>query len=254
LKKKYFLSFILFSLIFTIHGEGTVSEESVDSKNRLRLMTYEDEFFVPEEKKENTVLINKAGRNAIRTYYDEQSRVSKKETWEITDARNSRMVTVEFYEYEGNTDRIIKTTLMTDTSEEVTAFNEKGFPVVSEVFYFKDGEVKDNDEVEKIKYLFSKKSVSYDDKDRVVSETVTLEKKSQSKKYSYHEDSDIPADFESYENNRLQRKVMFVSADTYSEEVYFDSSYSVKSYFEEGKRIKDEYFQKGKLLRTKVYE
>ena len=83
---------------------------------------------------------------------------------------------------------------------------------------------------------------------------MTQDKKTELKIISYHEDKDIPPDFECYENGTLKKKVIYSSVSTYVEELFFDSSYSVKSYFNDGRRKQDVYFQNGKLIRTKKYE
>lgn len=242
-----FLSFFLFA-------EESSFIESVDSQNRLRLMTYEDEFFIPEKKENDSVLINKAGKTVNRSFYDELNRLTKKEIWEIPDARNSKMTVSECYEYEGNSDQIFKKTVTTDLSEEITDYNNKGLPVLTELYYFKDGEPVQEGEPEKIRYLFSTRKISYDEKDRVLSDSLSDEKNTRLKKYNYHEDENVPADFESFENGKLVKRIVYDASSTYFEEVFFDSSYSVKTFFEEGNRVKDEYYMNGKILRTKEYE
>lgn len=254
MKKRFFIPVILFSLIFAGFAEENILNESVDSQNRLRLMTYEDEYFISEAKNENTVLINKAGQTASRSYYDDLSRIIKNETWNISDARKSKIVLVEVFEYDGSSDFVSKKTSVTDTSEEVTVYASNGLPRKTELFYFKDGETNAEGETEKIKYLFSQQNIIYDEEDRVVSEEVKGENFSGLKKYIYNEDSDIPPDFENYENGKLIKRIQYSGKSDYSEEIFFDSSYYVKSYFEEGTRKRDEYFQNGKLLRSKIYE
>lgn len=252
-KKFLFFTFSVF-IFFSLSAEDVSLKESVDSENRLRLMTYEDEYFIPEEKNGDSVLINKAGKIASRSFYDGSNRIIKKEIWQISDARNSQLSEVEIFEYEDSSDNVSRKIYKTDMSEEITSYNKNGFPVLSELYYFNDGEKVNGEETEKTKYLFSKRSVSYDSENRVLTEELTQDKKIDLKKYSYNEDKDIPPDFESYENGILTKKVIHSSASSYVEEIFFDSSYSVKSYFDDGNRKKDEYFQNGKLIRTKKYE
>ena len=252
-KKFLYFAFLIF-LSFSLFSQESSLKESVDSENKLRLMTFEDEYFIPEKKDGESVLINKAGKSASRSFYDEANRIIKKEIWQISDARNSRLSEVEIYEYEDSSDNVSKKTYKTDMSEEITFYNKNGFPVLSELYFFKESEQKGKEEPEKIKYLFSKRSLSYDSENRVLKEEVTQDKKTELKIISYHEDKDIPPDFECYENETLKKKVIYSSVSTYVEELFFDSSYSVKSYFNDGRRKKDEYFQNGKLIRTKKYE
>ena len=98
-KKFLYFTFLIF-LSFSLFSQENSLKESVDSENKLRLMTFEDEYFIPEKKDGESVLINKAGKSASRSFYDEANRIIKKEIWQISDARNSRLSEVEIYEYE----------------------------------------------------------------------------------------------------------------------------------------------------------
>ena len=65
----------------------------------------------------------------------------------------------------------------------------------------------------------------------------------------------LPSDFEYYEDNVLKMKNKYSKVKgTYVSQVFFDDGYSVKSYFEKEKRIKDVYTINGEIKRVKNYE
>lgn len=252
-------------ILFTLVSFSAFSEEYSDSSNKLRLMTFEDEVFIPEERNTQTVIINKADSKAVREYYDEYQRLVKKETWLISDAKKSKPVTIELFSYGKTSGRILSKKTISEESEESVTYGENGLPSSSEFVKFSET-AKENQAPEKVPYLVYSKAWKYDKKDRLIYENHVSykyadenyskysERKLKEKKLKYHEDEEIPPDSELYENGKLTSSVTYESKGTYINSLVFDSGYTVKSYFVNDRRVKDEYFQNGNLLRSKEYE
>lgn len=250
--------FILFSVACVF------AQEDTDSSNRLRRMIFEEEIFIPEEKEETTVLINKAENKAVREFYDQKSRIVKREVWHLSDARQSKTLSTEFLTYKKNSDVLESKRIITEEAEELIKYNEKGQELSSEIKHLalisKDGTE------EKIFYPYLNRYWKYDKEGRSVYEgTVTFNytnenfskytgKNTKEKKISYSENPDVPPDEEILENGTLLHRTKYESKGTYVTETFFDSDYTVKSFYENDRRIKDEYFLEGKLLRVKKYE
>ena len=76
------------------------------------------------------------------------------------------------------------------------------------------------------------------------------------RRYEYtYNDYSSEADSKYYENNILKMKIQYTAQKgTYNSWIYFDSAFSVKTYYEDDLRVRDEYYNNGQLFRTKVYE
>ena len=69
------------------------------------------------------------------------------------------------------------------------------------------------------------------------------------------EKSKIPPDSKYYENNVLKMHNVYTDQKgNWVSTVYFDENLSVKTYYEDYIRVRDEYYNRGRLFRTKVYE
>ena len=65
----------------------------------------------------------------------------------------------------------------------------------------------------------------------------------------------IPPDYKFYENDILKMQNIYsAEKGTYISWVYFDEKLSVKTYYEEDVRVRDEYYNQGRLFRTKIYK
>ena len=69
------------------------------------------------------------------------------------------------------------------------------------------------------------------------------------------EENEIPPDSKYYENNVLKMKKIYTAQKgAYYTWVYFDENLAVKTYYEDDIRVRDEFYNNGKLFRTKTYE
>ena len=72
--------------------------------------------------------------------------------------------------------------------------------------------------------------------------------------YSYKKDEEIPPDYEYYENGELKIKTTYTTKTEYTTQVFFDDSFSVITYYDDGKKLRDEYYNKDTFVREKIYE
>lgn len=258
---------IIKTLFFLFLFSGTISslfaqEEFLDSKNRLREMTFEDEIFIPEIKNAETVLINKAGNIVSREFYDKSNRLVKKEDWEISEASESKVVRFETYDYFEGSDIVQRKSVITSDSEIKYEFNKDGKPKREDTYVLWEDE--------ETKEVLKKRTVSslwtYDTKNRLLVEKVVsyhyadekslkYEKTtSEQKQYSYHEDSETPPDFSVFINGIKKSMTLYSGKNDYRTDLFFDEGYVVRTYFVEGIRRKEEIYENGKLQRQKEYE
>ena len=103
---------------------------------------------------------------------------------------------------------------------------------------------------------------TYDDKNRITSETVSEGTSVKKQLYNYAksdrlktEDSDeLPPDYEYYENGALITKTEYKEKGVYSTTIWFDSTSSVRTDYENYVKVRDVYFTNGVERRVKNYE
>lgn len=248
----------------------SVEKRLLDSNARLRMLEFEDEVFVPEAGKDNTVLINKAGTRAVRTFYDSLYRVTEKEIWKIAGARDSSVERYETYSYKGDSFRPHKISVSTKGSTVIQVLNERGLTESSRTEKFVTVKTKDPEsgkETEKeLSYVSSDIRWTFDEEDRITSENqriyvyanenyekaVSIRRKKQS--YIYHKDSELPPDYEYYEDGKLRMRTRYTGKETWTTEMKFDEGYSVVSNYTDGKKTLEEYFLDGKKIRSTAHE
>lgn len=225
--------------------------------NGLAMLEYGTEFLIPHESSEYKILIKGDDKEITRYFYDSFYRLVKKELWEYKDGA---VVLKDSEEFEFETEERKPSTRVLEENDirERTQYDGKGNLVKSERYFIKDGkeyliyrftcEYDDDNQIKQEE----KTDITYDDEYRKVIDSFT-------KKYiySYHEDfdEDIPADFEYYEDSVL-KMINKYSAEkgTYSSQIFFDQSLSVRTYYVGNKKTKDVYIMDGIIKRVKEYE
>lgn len=242
------IGFRILLLLLCLLQVSLFADEALDSKNRLRMMSFEDEIFIPEIKDSATVLINKAGEKVVRDFYDEKNRLVKKEEWKITDASSSSVIRSELFYYAKDSEKIKVKSVTSDSQEEKTEYNGDGLPKREDVFTVwknADGETLKRKASYSIWLYDSKKRIEaerhtfyiYADADSVTSINSTWEQK----QYYYHEDESIPPDLIVYENGRRKSSTVYSAKQDYVMDIFFENGYSVKAVYENGKCIKEDY-------------
>ena len=233
----------------TVPQVETVEKRLIDSYNRLKVMEYGSELFLPVTKEDSSVLIHYSNKAAVRLFYDELFRLTKKEYWKMESVENARITGTELYSYNGDEKKPFEKKIETETSIFVSKLNENGLVISTEKYA-----VNGNSPI-------STTTWSYDEKNRITSETVSEAENIKKQVFIYTkvdklaEDSDeIPPDYEYYENGVLRTKTEYSKKGTYSTTIIFDSIYSVKTDYENYMKVRDVYYENGVQRRVKDYE
>jgi antitoxin component YwqK of YwqJK toxin-antitoxin module len=235
-----------------------VESRILDAKNRLKIMEYNSEIFLPLSNKKNSVMVHFFEKKAVRYFYDNFCRLVKKEVWTITDIQNSKIDSSERYLYDEKTGNIIKRESISEQKSAVLEYDQAGNLIKAEN-YILDKEKK---------LLNSSTSWTYDKNIRLISEEKLENQfdgekiiKSITKKevYEYKRDTDKEGKenllkYEYYENGDMKIQTVYSGENSYSTSIYFERNYMVTSYYENNKKIRDVYYVDGIERRTKQYE
>lgn len=250
----------------------SVETRIVDAYNRLKVMEFESEVFIPSVEQDSSVLIHYSNKIAERLFYDNLYRLTKKEYWQMDSVENARIKGKEIYSFEGDSKSPYEKRIESDSSVFVSKLDENGLVIRTEKY-----EVKDS--------VTGKKPVqtttwTYDDKKRITSETLTQEGFTKKQVFNYaktdgdvkpsrvkgkneeseeavdEEDStdDIPPDYEYYENGVLVTETEYTKKGSYSTTIWFDSTNSVRTDYEDYVKVRDVYFSNGIERRVRTYE
>lgn len=257
---------------FESEDEEIVSVEKrlLDSKARLRMLSFEDEIFIPEERVGEQVLISSDGKKVRRSFYDNKYRLLKREHWIISGLNDSVIVRTENYKYNDEILSPLEKSIQTDDSKIKTYFNLDGTACKSENYKYKvlknDGDKTDERTEEKIEYLSSTVEWKYNSDGKIISEsTAAYEYKNDNyskpskiyrkrQTYKYHDDDEIPPDYAYYEDGELRIKTIYTSKDEYRTDTFFESGYTISAYYKDSKKVREVYYQNGAAVRTKNYE
>ena len=221
----------------------------LDSLNKLKILEYGNEIFIPDFSDGKLVFINKCKSRVTRFFYDERYRLIKKEHWDIPDAENAKITLQEDYTYDFENVKPSSKTITTEESKAKTVYNQDGLPVVLEM---------NNYSTQSKRYSLINKTVfEYDSEKRITRQEVTDYSVSnpvtKTELYFYKDEEQSP-DYEYYENGTLKIKTVYSSKNAYNTQIFFDDDFSVITYYEEGKKIKDAYYNGENFVREKLYE
>ncbi len=229
----------------------TVEKRLLDSYNRLKVMEYGSELFFPMQKeKGDAVLVHYSNKAAVRLFYDELFRLTKKEHWNMDSVQNAKKKLVEKYEYADDSKNPVQKIIESDTAVFVSKLNENGLVIRTEKY---EGERKGKP--------VSITTWTYDEKNRITSETVSEKGRVQKQVFLYskidklEENPDnIPPDYEYYENGVLRTKTEYTTKGTYKTTIVFDSVNTVRAEYENYIKVRDVYYVNGVQKRIKSYE
>lgn len=235
-----------------------VEKHLLDSYNRLRLFEFEKEIFIPKTERKKRILIHSNEKTVTRTFYDKKYRLVKKEEWDMQNKADSKLLKVTEYEYtQDNKNPSLKKETVDNIKTE-TSYNQNGMPSEAKQFLVE----------EKSSTLLVNSKWKYDEKNRIIEEQISEYSKNtlvQSKKQKYfynkvdkenekEEPETFPPDYEYYENGLLKIKTVYEKKGTWKNQIFFDDSYSVSTYYVDNKKTKDVYIQNGTIRRSKSYE
>ena len=227
-----------------------------DKNNKLKFYEFENEIFEPQYQNGNLINIHANGNYIDRYFYNDNYQLVKKENWNIPSVQGAKLEKTENYEYYPDSNVISKKTITTLESQENLTYSETSKILTSEKYAID----------EEKNQITSKRKFTYDSEDRLISDSLTeyfykdKEYKeldySFTKKYDYaYNEGEIPPDFKYYENGVLKMLNKYSSEKgKYVSEIFFDKTFSVKTYYENDVRVKDIFYSGGKVTREKVYD
>ncbi len=227
-----------------------------DKNNKLKFYEFENEIFEPQYQNGSLINIHANGNYIDRYFYNDNYQLVKKENWNIPSVQGAKLEKTEKYEYYPDSNVISKKTITTLESQENLTYSETSKILTSEKYAI----------AEEKNQITSKRKFSYDGEDRLISDSLTeyfykdKEYKeldySFTKKYDYaYNEGEIPPDFKYYENGVLKMLNKYSSEKgKYVSEIFFDKTFSVKTYYENDVRVKDIFYSGGKVTREKVYD
>lgn len=227
-----------------------------DKNNKLKFYEFENEIFEPQYQNGNLINIHAYGNYIDRYFYNDNYQLVKKENWNIPSVQGAKLEKTEKYEYYPDSNVISKKTITTLESQENLTYSETSKILTSEKYAI----------AEEKNQITSKRKLSYDNEDRLISDSITeyfyKDKEfkeldySFTKKYDYaYNEGEIPPDFKYYENGVLKMLNKYSSEKgKYVSEIFFDKTFSVKTYYENDVRVKDIFYSGGKVTREKLYD
>lgn len=242
--------------------EAEVDEEAVPvekiisgKKDEMRFYEYNDEILSPQYTEEGFSIVHSSKENTVRCFYDLKYHLIKKEEWKIKSASDAKKLKTELFEYSEDNGKILAKEIRTDKESQYIIYNESSLPVSLQKSAITEEE----------EYLVMERDWIYDEKNRVIKDVQTEYKYAEDdegedetfiRKYEYiYSDASETPDLKYYENDILKmQKIQNLEKGKYITWIYFDDSLSVKTYYEDEVRVRDEYYNKGKLFRSRTYE
>ena len=226
----------------------SVEKRLIDAYKRLKVMEYDSELFFPVNKSDSSELIHYSNKTAVRLFYDQLYRLTKKEYWKMESLENAEITGKELYYYEGDSKKPFEKKIQTKDAEFVSKLNENGLVIRVEKFV-------DNKSL-------SVTEINYDSKDRIIKQSVTEDGivKKEVFNYTVTDNAEVngqealPPDYKYYENDKLVTQTEYIKKGFYSTTIWFDSQNCVRTDYENYVKVRDVYFTNGLERRVKNYE
>ena len=236
----------------------TVEKRLVDSYNRLKVMEYGSEIFIPAQNQEEKILVHYADKKAIRYFYDNLYRLTRKEYWTINSATDYSITIEEEYFYNEDSKKPYEKKILSDENIIVSNYNENGLVIRTEKYKKEDSQKGKSSES---LFPLMVRKWTYDDKERITSESVEEGSKVKKEVFIYSKldklqenEESFPPDYEYYENGELKIKTEYVKKGQYTTTINFDSRNSVKTDYLDFIKTRDLYYTDGDLVRIRNYE
>ncbi|MBR1640395.1 MAG: hypothetical protein IJ688_13510 [Treponema sp.] len=222
--------------------------KDISGKNkRLSFSEFEKEKFISQEKDGKHILIYACSENVLRRFYDEKYKLEKEEIWSIKNAENSNLEKTIEYVYDSSgllNQRLINQ----NNSQEIYYYTKEGLISKKEVY-----DILEDDK--KLTVSFERR---YNELNQLVSELSLTYSASDSyeQRYDYtYNAEDIPPDVKYYEDGVLKMHNKYsMEKGSYTSQIYFDENYSVKTYYQDNKKVREVFFINGEVRREKEYE
>lgn len=225
-----------------------VEKRLTDAYKRLKVMEYGNEKFLPSKQGNNSVLVHYSDKSAVRLFYDQLFRLTKKEYWQMESVQDARITATEEYYYQGDSKKPYEKKIKKDNILLVSKYNENGLIIRSE---------KSTDDI-----ITAVTEIKYDSKDRIIMQTVNEAGIERKEVFDYRVTDDaeadnqeaLPPDYKYYENGRLVTQTEYIKKGFYTTIINFDSSDSVRTDYENFVKVREVYYTDGEEKRVKYYE
>ena len=257
-------------------NSSSIERRIFDSEQNLSLFSFNDEILAIQKRDNKNILVSSDDKKTIRRFFDEKSRVYKKEIWDISGSfKNSYLKNEEHYFYDEEKTVPSTATLLEENFKYKLTYNDTGKVVISEKYeYVPDSKPVENEtETKKSNVLDkgdnyilrSKTNWKYNESGKIIEKLFSeyeYKKVNKTKKtltstkkdvYEYKIKDGMP-DYYYYENDVLRMKTIYSSEDSYVTTFYFDGGFVVDSVYENANHTKDIFYSHGKVIRQKVYE
>lgn len=250
--------------------EEQKEEKFLLGKNdEMHFFEFDNEILSPQYDQDGISLVHSSGDKVVRTFYNKDYQLVKKEEWSIKSAADAKKLKSEFYLYSKEDGKVSEKEIITSSYDEQITYNKDALPLSSRRYNID----------EENKYIIMERQWKYDAEKRLISdyqkEYFYKDKDYNnpevfSKKYNYFyndfleknieasesdKENTIPPDLKYYENDVLKMQYKYTAEKgNWCSVVYFDENLSVKSFYEDDVRVRDEYYNNGKLYRTKLYQ
>lgn len=247
--------------------KGLFEQNYLDEYENLAFYSYGEEGLSVQKSEGKTVVSKSDKKNAVRAFYDEQMRIQKKETWNVSAGFSwAKLKEIQEFFYEDSA-KPYKSIVENDNKKHEILYDSKGQIIQSKNFSAVNSEIQEENQIQKTERKFvltGKTEWKYSDSGKILEKyseeyeynaKQTRIKKTFSKKEVYeYKIKDGSPDYYYYENGNLRMSTVFSSSDSYISTMNFDDGFVVESYYENGIRKKDFLYSNGILRRTKVYE
>ena len=257
-------------------NSSSIERRIFDSEQNLSLFSFNDEILAIQKRDNKNILVSSDDKKTIRRFFDEKSRVYKKEIWDISGSfQNSYLKNEELYFYDEEKTVPSSATLLEENFKYKLTYNETGKVVASEKYeYIPDTKAAENEQETKKSnvldkgdnyILRSKTNWKYNDEGKIIEKLFSeyeYKKVNKTKKtltstkkdvYEY-KIKDVMPDYYYYENDVLRMKTIYSNEDSYVTTFYFDDGFVVDSVYENATHTKDIFYSNGNIIRQKVYE
>lgn len=257
-------------------NSSSLERRIFDSEQNLSLFSFNDEILAIQKRDNKNILVSSDDKKTIRRFFDEKSRVYKKEIWDISGGfQNSYLKNEELYFYDEEKTVPSSATLLEENFKYKLTYNETGKVVASEKYeYIRDTKATENEQETKKSNVLDKgdnyilrckTNWKYNDEGKITEKLFSeyeYRKVNKTKKtltstkkdvYEYKIKDGMP-DYYYYENDVLRMKTIYSNDDSYVTTFYFDGGFVVDSVYENATHTKDIFYSNGNIIRQKVYE
>lgn len=264
-----------------IEKKSIQNEEIFKSINKeLALYKFEDEIFSVQKKSDSRIITTSYGDKSVRNFLDDKNRILKKEIWKIQDLNTSEIEKTEKFKYSEDKLTPFEAEFIEKDKKTHIFYDENGKTVETKIYFSleklkadygikadeSDSEKSENIKNQEQKYLITEENFYfYDEKLNLIEKKSNLfeyknlknnfnsSKKEISEKFKYKNEK-VQPDYYFYENKILKYSKEFSTNEDYIFRAYFEDGIVVESYYNNGIKQKDLFYQNQILFRRKNYE